>query len=38
MNQILSRAEEMTQKNYGYGMGKNKYVCDTFVKKVFADA
>ena len=38
MDEILTRAEEMTHKNYEYGMGKNKYVCDTFVKKVFADA
>lgn len=38
MDGILNRAEEMTHKNYGYWVGKNKYVCDTFVKKVFADA
>jgi hypothetical protein len=38
MNEIISKAEQMANKNYGYGMGRNKYVCDTFVKKVFADA
>lgn len=35
---IVTTADVLSKKGYSYGMGKGQYVCDTFVKRVFADS